>query len=86
MPQVDELLIRIDKEFSAVKDRIKENQSHQMDSYRGRQDGLAKFEQTLNRFCDVHVRRADSLAVLSLSTTAITVTSAISLLIGALLG
>ena len=53
MPTVEELLSRIDKEFTAVEDRIKKNQSQQMDVYRGRQDRLAKFEQTLNHLRDV---------------------------------
>ena len=49
MPKLEELLSRIDKEFSAVEERIKNNQSQQVDAYRDRQQRLAKFEQTLDR-------------------------------------
>src|SRR5688572_1857190 len=62
MSKVDELLSHIDKEFSAVEDRIKKNRSQQMDAYRGRQDRLEKFEQTLNRLRDVWRPRLDAFA------------------------
>jgi YHS domain-containing protein len=62
MPHVDELLSRIDKEFSAVEERIKQNQSQQIDVYHGRQDRLAEFEQTLNRLRDVWQPRMEAFA------------------------
>ena len=62
MPKVEELLSRIDKEFTAVEGRIKKNQSQQMDVYRGRQDRLAKFEQTLNHLRDVWRPRLEAFA------------------------
>ena len=62
MPKVEELLSRIDKEFSAVEDRIKKNQSQQMDAYRGRQERLAKFEQTLNHLREVWRPRLEAFA------------------------
>ncbi len=62
MPKVEELLSRIDREFSAVEDRIRKNQSQQMDAYRGRQQRLAKFEQTLNHLREVWRPRLDAFA------------------------
>jgi YHS domain-containing protein len=62
MPKVEELLSRIDKEFSAVEDRIKKNQSQQVDVFRGRQDRLAKFEQTLDHLRDVWRPRLEAFA------------------------
>ena len=62
MPTVEEFLSRIDKEFTAVEDRIKKNQSQHMDVYRGRQDRLAKFEQTLNHLRDVWRPRLEAFA------------------------
>jgi YHS domain-containing protein len=62
MPKIEELLSRIEKEFVAVEERIKENQSQQIDAYRGRQDRLAKFEQTLNHLRDVWRPRLEAFA------------------------
>ncbi|MCI0742509.1 MAG: hypothetical protein L0Y72_26045 [Gemmataceae bacterium] len=62
MPKVEELLSRIDKEFSAVEDRIKKTQSQQMDVYRSRQDRLAKFEEILNHLRDVWRPRLEAFA------------------------
>src|SRR5687767_4729898 len=62
MPNVEELLSRIDKEFSAVADRIKANQSQHMDAYHDRQQRLAKFEQTLNHLREVWRPRLEAFA------------------------
>ena len=62
MLKVEELLSRIDKEFTAVEDRIKKNQSQQMDVYRGRQQRLAKFEQTLDHLREVWRPRLEAFA------------------------
>jgi YHS domain-containing protein len=62
MPKLDELLSRIDKEFNAVEDRIKQNQSQQVDAYSRRQERLAKFEQTLNRLREVWRPRLEAFA------------------------
>lgn len=62
MSKVEELLSRIDKEFSAVEERIKKNQSQQLDMYRDRQDRLAKFEQTLDHLRDVWRPRLEAFA------------------------
>jgi hypothetical protein len=62
MPKVEELLSRIDKEFAAVEDRIKKDQSQQVDAYSRRQERLAKFEQTLNRLREVWRPRLEAFA------------------------
>ena len=62
MPKVEELLSRIDKEFIAVEDRIKRNQSQQMEVYRDRQQRLEKFEQTLNHLREVWRPRLEAFA------------------------
>ena len=62
MPKLEELLSRIDKEFSAVEERIKQNQSQQVDAYRDRQQRLAKFEQTLDRLREVWRPRLEAFA------------------------
>ncbi len=62
MPNIEELLSRIDQEFTAVEERIKTNQSQQMDVYRGRQERLTKFEQTLNHLREVWRPRLEAFA------------------------
>jgi hypothetical protein len=62
MPKIEELLNRIDKEFAAVEERIKKDQSQQIEAYRSRQDRLAKFEQTLNDLRDVWRPRLEAFA------------------------
>lgn len=62
MPNVEELLSRIDKEFAAVEERIKANQSQQLDAYRGRQERLAQFEQVLGRLPEVWKPRLEAFA------------------------
>ncbi|MEX2168208.1 MAG: hypothetical protein WD851_02770 [Pirellulales bacterium] len=62
MPKIEELLSRIDKEFTAVEERIKKNQSQQMEVYRDRQQRLEKFEQTLNRLREVWRPRLEAFA------------------------
>jgi YHS domain-containing protein len=62
MPKVEELLTRIDQEFAAVEERIKKNQSQQVDKFRGRQERLTKFEQTLDRLREVWRPRLEAFA------------------------
>ncbi len=62
MANVEELLSRIDREFAAVEERVKQSQSQQLEVYRGRQERLADFEQTLHHLRDVWVPRLEAFA------------------------
>lgn len=61
MPAED-LCARLDAEFAAADERVKQLQSRQTDEFHGRQQRLIQFEQQLDRLRDIWHPRLESLA------------------------
>ena len=62
MAAVDSLLERLDAEFTAANQRVKEIQSQHVEAFQGRQQRLEQFEKTLDQLREIWRPRLEALA------------------------
>jgi YHS domain-containing protein len=62
MAAVDNLMERLDAEFTAAKQRVKQSQAQHVEAYQGRQQRLEQFDKTLDRLREIWRPRLEALA------------------------
>ena len=62
MAAVDSLMERLDAEFTAANQRVKQSQAQYVEVYQGRQQRLEQFEKTLDRLREIWRPRLEALA------------------------